>query len=445
MKQFFDISDSDAQQTTFTGRDLLRLVFKHKYLIFSTHIMITIAIAAGMFSLPPVYTSSGKVLVKTEQQGNPDFFSGVAAYDKQQASDPVNRKMETEMELVEARPIAEQVVRELNLTYWDIYHKPYVHLLAPVADLYDQIMEDYLGLSPDPEKRGFSDTVTALIKSMQVSPVKTKSSETTSNLIQISLKAPSDELVTNNLQKIMEIFIGHDSEIKQKAGKEAYAIVSAQTESAYKLLREAQDTLKKFLADSSYDVSKGNTLSTARDNETIVLLKEQLLEKQLELIEARELYRADSEKVLKLEKSINKLKLRVSDEVSHSAETNNRLLVLEREVSLAEKQYLDLKRRLSQISLYLDMNAQYLSNRIIVEPAVMPRESSWKKDVVLTILGSFAGLAFGFGLAGLREYADHTVSSIGEVNRLYGIEVLGTVNKLDKKTIQASLNPENII
>ncbi|AUZ84336.1 GumC family protein [Methylophaga nitratireducenticrescens] len=430
MEPIFSSAEKE-HQSSFSRRDLFNIVFKHKYVILITFLLVSILVWWGIFSLPPVYTSTGKVLIKTEQQGNPMFFSGVAAYQEQQQSDPVNRKMETEMQLVEARPIAEQVVEELQLGYWDVYHKPYVHLLRPVADFYDEIMLEKFGIPTDPEKRGFSDTVTELIKSISIAPVKSKSSETTSNIVQLELKAPSAELSTVVLQKIMEVYRDHDIRIKQEAAERAYSIVEAKTTDAYLDLIAAQENLEKLLSNQANNSIK-NTITTPGDTATIALLKEQLIEREKELTDASVIYKPGSERIANIQKAIRELKARISAESNQFAETDTRLITLEREVTSAETVYLELKKRMSQIELYMEMNERRLGNRIIVEPAIKPRESSWKKDIVLAVLGSFAGLVLGLGMAGFREYMDHTVNSKDQVNRLFGMDVLGTVDWIDK-------------
>lgn len=426
MKQIFHLSEGE-QNSSFTGRDLLSLLFKHKIVILSTFLLVTLLVAWGLFSLPATYTSSGKVLVETEQQGNPSFFSGVASYVEQQQSDPVNRKMETEMQLVESRPIAEEVVRALNLGFWDLYHKPLVHFLAPVSEVYDAVMQKLFGVAPDPRKYGYEDTVSAFLKSFSVGPVRSKSAETTSNIVQITLRAPDARRAQSMLQKLMEHYAGHDIRLNQVAGERAYEIVEHQTQKAFHELSAAQAELQVLLSNRHSEERASPALTAARDVETIAMIKEQLLGKQLELLEVGRNFDARSERYQTLQFAIDNLSTRLKIEESRYAESDVRLASLEREVTAAEAVYLDLKKRLAQIGLYLDMNQRQVGNRIIIEPAVEPRESSFKKDVLLAVLGSLSGLVLGLGIAGLREYTDHTLGSRDAVRRLFDMDVLGTV------------------
>ncbi len=354
MEPIFNL-DEREKPSLFTIRDLVGILFKHKHIIISSYLVVTLLVALGLMSLPLVYTSTGKILVKIDQQGVPDFFSGLASYYQQESqSSPANRKMETELELVETRPIAEKVVRDLNLTYWDVYHKPYVHLLAPVADFLDSVMSVF-GVDPDPQKRGFDDTVKEFLNSFEAKTVKSKSAETTSNIVEIKLKAPDKQVVAKALQKLMEVYRDHDALSNQEAGKRAYDIVKSS-------LERSDEELQKEHNPDNYA---------------------------------------------------------------------NRL---------AEN--LDLRKRLSEIGFYLEMSAQKYGVRDIIEPAHQPRESSLKKDVLLGIIGSFAGLVFGIGIAGFKEFLDHTIESEEELRRLFDIDVLGSVNQMDEEDIATCLTPE---
>lgn len=442
MEPIFSNAENE-HQSSFSRRDLFNIIFKHKYVILITFLLVTFVISWGLFSLPPVFNSTGKVLIKFEQQGNPMFFSGVAAYQEQQQSDPVNRKMETEMQLIDARPVAEIVVNSLNLQYWDLYHKPFVHLLRPVADFYDAVLEEYFGILPDPDKQGFDDTVEALIKSVSIAPVRSRSAETTSNIVQMDLKAPDAEMAAHILQRWMLAYRDHDIVINQKSAERAFMIVKSQTDEAYAELQQTQSNLENLLATQS-GRNNGSVVISSRDVGSLSLLREQLIQRELELSDAQEIFRPDSERVISLQRLIDDLRLRIRQESTSYAHTDNRLVTVEREVTAAETVYLELKKRMSQIELYVKMTQEQLGNRLIVESASLPRESGWKKDVVLAIMGAFAGLVLGLGFAGFREYMDHTVNTKEQVSKLFNIEVLGTIDKIERMPARKYSRPEEM-
>ena len=436
---------SQENETSITRRDVLSVIFKHKSIILKSFVIVTILVTLGFLFLPPVYTVNGKILVKTERQGNPTFFSGVASYEEKRQADPVNRTMETEMELVEARPIAEDVVRRLDIKYNQVYHKPYVHLLMPVGNLLEPVLA-MIGFPPDPKKQGFEDTVTELVKSISVAPVKSKSSETTSNIMEIYLRTHDRAIADKALLGIMEAYQKHNTMINRAAGERAYKIIEKRKQEAFTELLRNQAELEDFVGDtkSSQDIrgskNTGRVLrSTSSDGESISLLKKQVLEKELELEELRQKYNSDHFMVQRLENAIANLRRRIQAETQKYATSDSKLRSLERKLEISESLYMELEKKLNQIQIYLDMNESEIESRIIVEPPLPPRSSEWKKSVVMVLLGSFGGLLLGICFAGYREYSDHRLESSNEIQQTFGIEVLGTVAELESDEVEQSV------
>src|SRR5262249_19816826 len=96
----------EAGEPSATGRDVVRVLFKHRWLIIVCFVVVTGVTVGGLAMLPPTYEAEGKVLVQTEQQATPTFFSGLAAYSDRKDFDPASRRLETEMGLIGAAPIS---------------------------------------------------------------------------------------------------------------------------------------------------------------------------------------------------------------------------------------------------------------------------------------------------------------------------------------------------
>lgn len=449
MAQSFLNSNSQEEDISITLRDILSILFKHKSIIVTTFLVVATLVNLGLLYLPSVYSAHGRILVKTERQGNPTFFSGVASYEEKRQSDPVNRKMETEMELVESRPIAEGVVKELDIVYSQVYHKPYVHFLDPVGAVVDFVFE-ILGFPLDPLSKGFDDTVSELVKSISVSPVKSKSSETTSNIMQLSIRTHDKQLASEALLKIMESYQKHNTEMNRKAGEKAYNIIKMRKDEAYATVLANQQEHETFIANTrnapelinAKNVRHSSTTSPG-DVASIAMLRKQVIKKDLELDAMRHKYSPNHLPYKQLLKSINSLKYRITVETKKYAANDSQLRSLARKLETSETVYLELKKKLAQINIYLDMNDSQTESRIIVEPPLAPRNSSWKKDVLMGVLGSFAGLVLGIGFAGYREYADHRLESIHEVQRYFGFEVLGIISDVsesDLRDVRETLN-----
>ena len=100
--RLFGAPDSDAA-ASFTRRDAVRALFRHKWTVVTCFLVVTLTVIGGLLMLPPTYETEGKLLVRTDAQQDPSFFSDLAAMSPRFDRDPVNRRLETEMELIETR------------------------------------------------------------------------------------------------------------------------------------------------------------------------------------------------------------------------------------------------------------------------------------------------------------------------------------------------------
>ncbi|MCA1971269.1 MAG: hypothetical protein LDL44_00375 [Caenispirillum sp.] len=439
----------------FTTRDLIGILFKHWRTILFSFVFVSVLVAAGVWSLPPTYIAEGKVLVRTEQQGNPSFFSGIAAYREPWESDPVNRKIETEMELLATRELSERVVRKLELTYDTVYHKPLTLLLRPLADAYDWLLERLFSYPPDPDKYGFKGTVREFNKSFTVEPLKSKSADTTSNMILVKLKATSSQVAQQSLQTLLEEYVHLTVEQNQLLGRQAYALVERNLIRAQEELEAAKERERVFIAENGATLTsrfgfpslgaieqakeKVPTLSKAGEQSTVGALRAHLIDMELQLIELRNVFTDSSENVRQQQRAIAEMKSRIEHEIRRTAENEKTLAALSLDVKTAEAHYIDLRRKLEQIALYLQLNPAEASSRLIAETPLLPKTSEWRKNVLVTVLGALAGLLLGLGLAGYREYTDHRLETPEAVEYHLCLKTLTVVPLLDGEGMKNAL------
>lgn len=457
-------ADENADSSgTFSKRDFLRIIFSHKLTILLTFLTITFAVAWGLWYLPPTYSVEAKVLIETSQEANPSFFSSITPIKERDVPDPVNRLIETEMELIEAYPLSQRVVREMNLGYNQVYHKPYMRLLKPVFNLYDKLLQDYLGVKPDPKHDTAEDpsTVSAFIKSLKVMPLKSKSAETNSNIIGVALQSPDPKIAHEALTKLLEYYRIFDVELNNEAAEKASAIVQADLVEATKQLQAAQTRLKQFAssgadisgalqpaggapvdpaAPQTVDTGSRRVTTTPGDVSTLSRLKAQLIDAKYDLVQAQQVYAADNPKVSRLEQLVNRLQEQIDKEVNAEAANVTEMADLERDVRRAEARMIDLDRKLDQIHLYQEMNQRHVGNRIIIEPPIMPDESDVKFKFMIGIAASLASLIVGVAFAGLLEYTDHRLKTKADVKRYLGLDLLATVPKSSSRAISRALD-----
>jgi len=186
-------------------------------------------------------------------------------------------------------------------------------------------------------------------------------------------------------------------------------------------------------------------ITTPRDGTTIGFLKAQLIERQMELSQLRQVYREGTSRVRQAEASVQKLRRRIEMEVAAQAANETTLLALERDLRATETVYLELRKKLNQIDLFLDMNRRQVQSRIVIEPALTPRGSEWKRKVAIGVLGALASLVLGLGLAGYREYVDHSLQTEDDVKRYLGMEVLATIPEVRHGELRVATDPLPLI
>jgi uncharacterized protein involved in exopolysaccharide biosynthesis len=453
-----DAGIANERSSALTKRDLLTILFKHWFIILLCWLGVSALVAWALVSLPPKYVAEAKVLVKIEQQGRPSFLSGIAAYSETPDIEPANRKLETEMEIMLSRPLIERVVSELNLQPDDMYRPPYVHLLKPLSSLTTFVSHSILGLSERPP-RDFETTVSAFAKSITVAPAKSKSGEATPNLIAVRFQAATPQAAYEGLSRLMLHYQHYSNDLDQKSGERVVTVVSAQLKEAASAVEIAQEEIKKFSAQVRNAIdpgvaairmpserSAGDNLPGADRQPTseglLLSLRGRVAELEIQLAEQKRLYTDKVDSISMLKKSLAEARQRLVEQTQESAHNANQLMTLQRTLRLAEDHYLDLKHKLTQVQLFLEMNPDQVTNRVIIEPPQLPAESEWKKSLVFGIAASLAGLLFGLGLASMREYADHRLTTPGDVERYTGLPLLITVDAMDKERLRTFIGAE---
>lgn len=438
----------------FSSQDLFRLLRKHRAIVLFCCLASTACVIATMRWLPAVYVSHAKILVRIEEEGSPSFFSGIASYREPNSPEPANRKMENEMELVETWPIAAEVVKRLNLTYDQVYHPPYAHFLRPLVDLYDYVASRALGWPIDPEKYGFADTVAAFQKSLEAKNIESKTSDTNSNILEISVRGVDADITQKALQTLVDYYLGYENvKLNRDGAMRAKAVIEQNLAVAQHDVAEAQQKMQDLQAKSgltsgyNYAAPSGDSdsiHSTPGEGDIIGLMKSHLLELQMKLVLLQSSVSAHTPEMLSLEKQIDVLSERLNREQRRHAEDDRSLLDIRRQVQFKEATLLELQKRLSQVRLFLAIGASQINNRVVVEQPLRARSSEKKVRILVAIASSFGGLFFGIALAGLREYGDHRLQSEVDVQQHLGVSVMASLPFAKRAALFEALDAQTV-
>ncbi|TBO27903.1 hypothetical protein EYS42_15825 [Aquabacterium lacunae] len=421
----------------FTGRDLWRQWFKYWGTILGSTVTVGALTLYGVAMQAPQYQASAKVWVKTEQQGTPSFLSGVSAYREGQVIDPVNRKIETEMQLLLARPNVEAVVRKLGMTRRDL-----------PGNALSAVLGSPRAASPEAELQA---TVDVFLKTVKVEAARSKTADTASNLLDISLTTTRAELAPQALHALVAQYQQYGTAQTRQQGQASYALIRDKMMAAQADLDQLDQRLLKLMVAQGKrsDVPVQGTppvpvevvvepgeglrmdtmLGSARAGGTsaVGLLKQQTVTLQSRVEELRQQYTDEAEPVRNARRQLAQAEARLSRSVQAGAELEAQMRQLERSRALAQDRYIELRRKLDQIELYLASSPDETTSRVLTERAQVPDKPERKKLIVLGVLGPLLGLALGLLLAGLREYFDHRLQSAEDVERYLGLEALAII------------------
>ncbi|HEX7690182.1 MAG TPA: Wzz/FepE/Etk N-terminal domain-containing protein, partial [Burkholderiaceae bacterium] len=211
-------------------RDLVAALYRQAGLVAICALVGTAASLALYARQPRVYTSSAKVWVQTEQQGSPSFLSGIAAYRETPYPDPVNRKIETEIELMLTRTNAQAVVEKLG-----------------IRD--DQLARGgasrpHPGATPGDER---AHTVDLFLDGLAVEPLRSKTADTSSNVLEVKFECTDRALAPVALQAFLDNYLQLGAQQNRRLGETTSRVIETQLAQAKDELRQAEDGIVALL------------------------------------------------------------------------------------------------------------------------------------------------------------------------------------------------------
>lgn len=421
-------------------------------------LLCTVVVGGTLFWLmagqKAVHASTATVWVQTEQQGMPTFLSGIAAYRDSPYPDPVNRKIETEMELMVTRSAATEVIRSLGIREEQLARSPLDHLKSRLKGLLPAKAVGRNGPPPD----GATGLEELFLKGLTVTPLRSGTADTTSNLLELRFECADAELAPKALQALLNSYFRLAAQQNRTLGQSTAQLIENQLNQARDELRGVED---KILALSvrggtasatapataaagprapgpgglRFDL--GGELSGSVHTQAMSQLKSQAQELQAQLDQARELYTDNAENVKVLRQRLAGVQQRLAQGIAQGARMDAEMGRLERQRSLAQERFVELRKKLDQIELYLQLNPTDAASRSVVDAPSHPEPEQGKGRGLLLVLGPVAGLLLGLLLAGLREFADSRLRNPQEVRRALGLPVLGTVPTLRGGRLEA--------
>ena len=442
-----------------SARDLIAVLYRQAGLIAVCALVGTAASLVLYMRQPRVYASTAKVWVQTEQQGSPSFLSGIAAYRETPYPDPVNRKIETEISLMLTRTNAQAVVEKYAIDESQLVHGAVVKA-RPAADAASAAVA---------ARDSRSKTVDLFLDSVSVEPLRSKTADTSSNVLEVKFECTDPALAPVALQAFLDNYLQLGAQQNRRLGETTSRLIENKLAQAKEDLRQSEDKIVALLVQdggrtgrsvadagaaaagtgkigSAYAAAEGGLkldmnpdLAVAGGGAAPVVaaLKAQTLELQLRLDEARQLYTDDAENVRNLRSQLAGSQQRLAKTVRENTHLEAELNRLERGRQLAQERFVELQRKLDQIDLYLRLNPTEAESRVIIDAPDHPTVAEGKKKKIVALLGPMAGLMLGLLLAALRELGGDRMRSPREAQWALGAPVLGAIPTLSPKARNA--------
>lgn len=433
-----------SAEASLTLRDWLGMVWRQLGLI-----LLCTAIVGGfagwlLAGQRSPYASSARVWVQTEQQGTPTFLSGIAALRDSPYPDPVNRKIETEMELMLTRSSAADVIRKLNIRPEQLATKPMDHVKSKLRSL---LPAKPSTASPQAVS---DDLVELFLKGVKVAPLRSGSADTTSNVLEVSFECADASLAPRALQALIDNYLRLAAQQNRDLGQSTARLIERQLGQARDELRVAEDDI---LALSLRQAQRADPVGSAppigrsalpggmrldldldvggsTHAQAMSLLKTQSLELQAQLDQARQLYTEEAENVKTLRERLAAVQSRLRQGVGQGARVDVEMARLERQRGLAQERFVELRKRLDQIELYLQLSPTETNSRSLIDRPTVPVADGSGQRNGLILLGPIIGFLLGLLLAGVREFLDSRLRGAAEVRRTLGLPLLGALPRL---------------
>jgi uncharacterized protein involved in exopolysaccharide biosynthesis len=445
-QQLFEVdSRRNHASTGFSVRDFFSFLFKHKWIISICLVVVSVITFIGASRQPKTYSAIASVWVKSDQQGTPSFFSGVAAYRDTQVQESASRRLETEMSALLNPSSVEAVIRKnglrpelLKLTPIQVLVRPYI----PALTRFGVSIRELFNLEDDePPVDELADTVKAFMGSIVMAPLQSKGAQDTSNIIEIKLSGTNPATTRTALISLLEEYIALSTRQELERGEKARAALQTQT-------AEAQTDLDKISAEIVSYVTGSAAKFLAADNAAVAApanaqdaaggvrqpspsvtakLRADTEEAQSRLDSLREVYTDSYPLVAAARRERDRLSARMQSEGRSSSLASANLEVLERRRGIANERFVELHQKLDQINLSLKIVPTEVQGRLIRELPRLAIKDSGLLKIIMILIGPVAGLCLGLALASLLEFGDRRMQNKEAVARYLGLETLAVL------------------
>jgi len=219
--------------------DYWKIIWKRKWIIILSLVVVTASALVFSYLQTPIYEASTTLYIKKKgaTSGGIDIFGGAGGFSTQ-------TELNTQIEILKSRTLAEEVVKKLNL---DKLQKNKKSSSGIVAGLLKKVFPESLNKATtsstsekEDENRKFYATAEGLRGKISAEPIKD------TRLIKLTVPSDEPELAEKIANTLANIFIQRDVISRRRESSAALTFLSEQTRKVGEELRESEEELKEY-------------------------------------------------------------------------------------------------------------------------------------------------------------------------------------------------------
>lgn len=461
-------------ETGFPKRRILYTLFKRKWTIIIFLVVVVVVVVGLSYILPPSFSASAKVLIKSGTEQAP-FYPWATAEEVRMNPELTQNDVMSEIQLMYSRPVLARVVGELGLTRASEEAGSRGVVLDALSGITEGVSNFFGALSGAPELDPTTAAIARLSRKIKVEPI------TLTNVLQVNYTDKNPRRSAMVVNTLLESYIEQHIEIHRVSGAATFLEDQAsiykqrldQTTAELRSFTERNDIFDIKQQKANYlerlsaaemnlkNMSSAGTsqdpmqMASASDDELLRNLKGEIINLELERTALVETYGEDHKSAKDIDTKIGVTKARLTTEIENLRElyardireTRSALKGLEWKeaeydrlnlaVEEARNNYLLYQQKTEEARVQSAMDNQKISSVRVLEKATIPTRPSFPNLPLNLIVSILVGLFGGIGFAFFKEYLDHSLESVEEVESKLKIPVLASVPRSDKPEVVA--------
>ncbi|HEY4716777.1 MAG TPA: polysaccharide biosynthesis tyrosine autokinase [bacterium] len=389
-----NIHDEDAVLNIFEYVEVLK---RRKWTAIVSFVIVLISTFWLVVTAKPEYLATAKIAI------SPDFsellLPDSSAYIDTYYLEAIN--IETELQILQSRPLTENVVESLGLAKRD---------------------------EPDKFKRT-TDMLTGLI-----SVKKPKDSR----IFVINAANTDPDMAQKIANTLVDVYIKSVLDKKISSYRNSLSWLNEQLVDLKKKVEISELNLlnyveKEKIISTPQAVLPGSNSETYSPEQSRLLedLNNKLVNTELEYRKLLIKYKGKHPKVQKLSAEIAELKKKIEEEKQKIIENNKRTIkysIMKREVDLNKELYNSFMKKLKELDIASEVKK---SNVSVIEYAQKPGKPVKPQKGLSIIIGILAGTIIGIFMAFIREYLDRTIRNEEQISEYFNIPILGVIPHME--------------